>query len=54
VLFDGKAGRVRKLDESYTVAGNVDIGGQGGQAIQISMTMTATVTVSDEKPKDGK
>jgi hypothetical protein len=56
VLFDPKAGRVRKLDESYTVAGSVDVGGGGGgaQAIQLTMTMKAAVSVSDEKPKDGK
>lgn len=54
VLFDPKGGRVRKLDENYTVTGSVDIGGGGGQAIQLNMTMKATVTVSDEKPNDGK
>jgi hypothetical protein len=62
VLFDPKAGRVRKVEEQYTVAGNVALalGGAGGGGggpppnISLSMTMKATVTVSDTPPKDGK
>ena len=60
VLFDPKSGRVRKLDESYTVAGSINIGNGGGggggvpQNITVSMTMKATVTVSDTEPKAEK
>lgn len=57
VLFDGKAGRVRKLTEEYTLGGTIDVGGGGGgvgQTIQVMMGMKATITVSDTEPKDGK
>jgi hypothetical protein len=61
VLFDPKAGRVRKLTEEYTVSGTIDLGGglggAGGgaaPAITVSMTMKAKVTVSDTEPKEGK
>jgi hypothetical protein len=54
ILFDPKAGRVRKVTEEYSMAGTVGIGGGGGAAqnIQMSMTLKATITVSDDKPKD--
>lgn len=61
VLFDAKAGRVRKLTEEYTVSGSITIGNLGGGGgggpppnITLSMTMKATVTVSDKEPKPGK
>jgi len=58
ILFDPKVGRVRKLEENYTVAGNLNLGGGGGggapQNITVTMTMKSTMTVSDEQPKDGK
>jgi hypothetical protein len=56
VLFDGKAGRVRKLTEEYTMGGTIDVGGGGanGQTIQLTMGMKSTITVSDTEPKDGK
>lgn len=56
VLFDPKAGRVRKVTEVYSMAGTVGIGGGGGAAqnIQMTMTMKATITVTDDKPKDDK
>ena len=62
ILFDPKAGRVRKLEENYTVGGNIDVaavgGGGGGGApapgISLNMTMKTTLTVSDEQPKDEK
>jgi hypothetical protein len=56
VLFDGKAGRVRKVSEEYAVAGTIGLGGGGGggQNLQLSITMKATVSVSDTEPKDGK
>lgn len=56
VLFDGKAGRVRKLTEDYTMVGTIDIGNGngGGQSIQLTMGMKAAITVSDTEPKDGK
>jgi hypothetical protein len=56
VLFDPKAGRVRKVTEEYTMAGTVGIGGGGGAAqnIQMSMTLKATVTVTDDPPKGEK
>ena len=61
VLFDPKGGRVRKLDETYTVAGSINIGNRGGGGggapppnITVSMTMKTTTAVSDTEPKDGK
>jgi hypothetical protein len=59
VLFDPKSGRVRKLDDSYTVAGAINVGGGGGgpgapQNITVSMTMKTTTTVSDTEPKEKK
>lgn len=58
VLFDGKAGRVRKLTEDYTMAGTIDIGngggGGGGQTILLTMGMKTIISVSDTEPKDTK
>lgn len=59
ILFDPKSGRVRKLDENYTVAGTINIGNGGGGGgpppnITVSMTMKTTVTVSDKEPKAEK
>lgn len=63
ILFDPKVGRVRKLEENYNVAGNINIalggagpGGGGGPPpnIELSMTMKTTLTVTDEQPKDEK
>lgn len=52
VLFDPKAGRVTKVTDAYTMSGDGTIGGGGnGQAINLSMEMKGTITVSDEKPK---
>lgn len=53
VLFDAKAGRVRKLTEDYTMAGTIDLGGPG-QTLQVSTTTKVIVTVSDTEPKEGK
>ncbi len=55
VLFDSKAGRVTKVTDAYTMSGDGTIGGGGnGQAINLSMEMKGTITVSDEKPKANK
>lgn len=58
VLFDPKAGRVRKLEETYSLAGTINLGGGlggpgggGGQNIGLTMTMKAVVTVTDDPPK---
>lgn len=59
VLFDPKAGRVRKVTEEYTVSGSINIGGGGGGGgappnLTLNLSMKATVTVSDELPKGEK
>lgn len=56
ILFDPKAGRVRKVTEEYSMAGTIGVGGGGGAAqnIQMTMTLKATITVSDDKPKGEK
>ncbi len=58
VLFDAKAGRVRKVEENYTVAGNLDLGNGGGggapPAINVTLTFKMTTTVSDKEPKEEK
>lgn len=52
VLFDPKVGRVQKVTDEYTLAGDGTIGGGGnGQGISMKMDMKSTITVSDEKPK---
>jgi hypothetical protein len=50
VLFDTKAGRLKKWEEAYTIGGGIDLG--GGQKLNLTAAMKTTVTVSDEKPKD--
>lgn len=59
VLFDPKAGRVRKVEDKFTVKGNVAIvGGAGGNGNVPTITMTSdvsvTVTVTDDPPKAKK
>jgi hypothetical protein len=54
VLFDPKAGRVRKVTDEYALTGDGNIGGGGGQAISLTMEMKATITVSDDPPKAAK
>ncbi|MEO2088138.1 MAG: hypothetical protein ABGY75_01400 [Gemmataceae bacterium] len=54
VWFDTRTGRLQKREESYTMAGGINVGGVGGAAQQINLTASVkcTVTVSDKPPKD--
>lgn len=51
VLFEGKSGRVRKVQEEYTVTGTVS---GGGQTRELTGLCKTTVTVTDDKPKGEK
>lgn len=52
VLFDAKRGRVRKVTDEYSLAGEAPIG--GGQNTQVNILVNATTTVTDDKPEGVK
>lgn len=54
VWFDTRTGRLQKREETYTMAGGINLGGGGGaaQQINLSASVKSTVTVSDKPPKE--
>jgi hypothetical protein len=54
VWFDTRTGRLQKREESYTMAGGINVGGVGGgaQPINLSASVKSTVTVCDKPPKE--
>lgn len=51
VLFDSKAGRVRKVTDEFTLTGKYEFGNGEANAIHTTSRHTLTYTVTDEKPK---
>jgi hypothetical protein len=49
IWFDTKAGRVQKLEESYTLTGEFQ---RGGAELQLTQQIKVTTTVSGTPPKD--
>lgn len=54
VLFDVKAGRVRKVEDAIELVGTIILGGCDTQTINITAALKVTVTVSDTEPKATK